>query len=109
MSRQTTITIETTSLLVIQSRSSRGWCPECSAETDLISLDALPESPGLAPVALQAVLSAHAVHRTLDHGKTMLCLKSLLACATAHPPGRVLPSTGLGPEIPKLPHKKENL
>ena len=40
MAKQTRITIETDSLLIVQGRNSRrAWCSRCSAEVDMIALE----------------------------------------------------------------------
>jgi hypothetical protein len=40
MAKQTTITIETDSLLILRCRSSRlAWCPLCAAEGEVIALE----------------------------------------------------------------------
>jgi len=40
MAKQTKITIETDSLLILQGRSSRRtWCPHCGADVEVIALE----------------------------------------------------------------------
>ncbi len=40
MAKQTTITVETSSLLILQGRiSRRAWCPQCAAEEDMIAVE----------------------------------------------------------------------
>jgi len=40
MAKQTTITIEKVSLLILRGQSSRrAWCPICAAEGDMIALE----------------------------------------------------------------------
>jgi hypothetical protein len=40
MAKRTRITIETDSLLILRSRSSkRAWCPRCAAEVEMIALE----------------------------------------------------------------------
>jgi hypothetical protein len=79
MTKQTTITIETKSLLVLRSRSSRrDWCPVCGAEVEVIAI----EPNGLSGQELPAFaqwLKSEAVHRTqAPDGSVLICLGSLL-------------------------------
>lgn len=84
MPRKTTITIETTSLLVLQSRTSRrGWCPGCNAEQEMLVL----ENPPSPDAPLTALLSS-GVHRTrAPDGTPLICLHSLLALAQRNQTG----------------------
>ena len=71
--KQTTITIETTSLLILRTGNSRtAWCPKCGAEVQMLefstgeisTLDQLPRD----------------VHRSnAPDGAALICLNSLLA------------------------------
>jgi hypothetical protein len=71
--KQTTITIETTSLLILRTGNSRtAWCPACGAEVQMLelstreisTLDQLPRD----------------VHRSdAPDGAALICLNSLLA------------------------------
>jgi hypothetical protein len=82
MARQTTITIETTSLLVLRLRSSQqAWCPECDREQEMPTLGngSVPE-PALA--ALHELISRGEVHRArAPDGALLICLRSLLELA----------------------------
>jgi len=84
MSRQTTITIEITSTLVVRAQSSgRYWCPQCAAQGEMV---ALPNADAMAPLHAQGVEQGpdpREVHRLESpNGSALICLKSLLACLT---------------------------
>jgi hypothetical protein len=79
MTKQTTITIETKSLLVIRSQSSsRSWCVVCQAEADVIELK-LAELHGHGAIAIEQWLSSEDVHQAkAPDGSLLICLRSLL-------------------------------
>jgi hypothetical protein len=81
MSRQTKITIETDSLLIVQSRKSRrGWCPLCAAEGDMIALENAGVISNLDRPALEEWLNSGNLHRSqAADGSVLICLNSLLA------------------------------
>jgi len=76
MGKRTTITIETSSLLILHSRSTvRSWCAKCAAEEQMIALDKTGER------ALEQWLNSGELHRSqTDGGSWFICLNSLLAC-----------------------------
>jgi hypothetical protein len=79
MTRRTTITIETKSLLVLRSRSSRRcWCPVCGAEAEVIAIapgDLLSQEVP----AFAQWLKSEEVHRAeAPDGSLLICLTSLL-------------------------------
>jgi hypothetical protein len=82
MARQTKITIETKSLLILRSKNSTdAWCPVCGAWVETLLL----ENAGLlaehAPALVQRLNSGD-VHRVEGaDGSSFLCLDSLLARA----------------------------
>jgi hypothetical protein len=80
MARQTKITIETDSLLVLRGRRSlRAWCPQCGAESEMIPLDGLGVISNLTLPEVQAWLESEALHhRTTADGAPMICLNSML-------------------------------
>jgi hypothetical protein len=84
MSKQTTITIESQSLLILRSKSStQAWCPLCGAHVEMLVLEAglLPEHAA----ALAQWLNSGAVHRVESaDGSSLVCLDSLLAFAQKH-------------------------
>ena len=81
MAKQTTITIETDSLLILRGRSSRRlWCRLCGAEGEMITLEDSGVISNLKPPALDDWLNSLALHRLqAADGSTVICLKSLLA------------------------------
>ena len=71
--KQTTITIETTSLLILRAGNSKVmWCPACGAEVEMLELSTREISAlGKLP---------RDVHRSdAPDGGALICLKSLLA------------------------------
>ena len=81
MAKQTKITIETDSLLILRSRSSRrAWCPLCSAEGEMIALESVGLVSNLERPALEEWLNAGELHRSQSgDGSVLICLNSLLA------------------------------
>jgi hypothetical protein len=83
MAKQTTVTIETQSLLVLQARSaSRLWCPLCSAPSEMLGTDNIGVMTNMDRNGLEEWLNSADLHRlqSLD-GSTLICLNSLLARA----------------------------
>jgi len=88
MAKKTTITIETSSLLILQERNASGaWCQACGAEVEMIEISSQEVS------ALDPWLKSRHVHRSqAPDGAALLCLKSLLALAqTTKPADRGFP------------------
>jgi hypothetical protein len=83
MGKQTTITFETHSLLLLRVRiERRAWCPQCAAEREMVAL----QNPGAtAPpeqAALAEWLSSEEVHHSqAADGTPLVCLSSLMARA----------------------------
>jgi len=87
MARETTITIETKSLLILRSASStKAWCPVCAAQVEMLLLDIAGLTAGHAPELAQWLNSAgmHCVEGA--DGSSLLCLDSLLARALKDKP-----------------------
>jgi len=84
MAKQTTITIESKSLLILRSKgSTQAWCPLCGAHVEMFFFETGPV-PEHAP-ALAKWLSSGEVHRVESaDGSSLVCLNSLLACAQKH-------------------------
>jgi hypothetical protein len=101
MAKQTTITIETSSLLILQGRiSRRAWCPQCSAEEDMIALENAPALSNLDLRALERCLTSGELHRTnAPDGSSLICLNSLLACLRNTNPANC--------GLPRLPNKEK--
>jgi hypothetical protein len=81
MAKQTRITIETDSLLILRGRNtSRAWCPLCAAEGEMIALDNLGILSNLDRPALEEWLNSGELHRSqAADGSELICLNSLLA------------------------------
>jgi hypothetical protein len=81
MAKQTTITVETDSLLIVRGRNStRAWCPLCAAEEEMIALEQTGVVSNLDAQALEEWLNSGELHRSETvEGSPLICLKSLLA------------------------------
>jgi len=81
MAKQTKITIETDSLLIIRGRTStRAWCSQCVAEVEVIALEETGVVSNLGRPALEEWLNSIELHRPVAaDGSTLICLNSLLA------------------------------
>jgi|SRR5215469_8792758 len=95
MAKQTTITIETSSLLILRSRNARGaWCPACGAEVEMIELS----NPEMS--AFGQWLDSGEVHRSeAPDGASLICLNSLLA--------RVQTTKPANCGLPRLPNTEK--
>ena len=84
MAKKTKISIETESLLIMQSRTSRhAWCPLCAAEVEMIALGSAGIISNLEPAALEEWLNSSDLHRSkAADGSALICLNSLLARVT---------------------------
>jgi len=82
MAKQTKITIETDSLLILRGRSSRrAWCSRCAAEVEMIALEETGVISNLDRPALEEWLNLGELHRSqAADGSELICLDSLLAC-----------------------------
>lgn len=80
MSKETKITIETDSLLILRGRSSlRAWCPDCSSEVEMIPLDGVGVVSNLALRELEAWVQSEDLHHTKGtDGSHLICLNSML-------------------------------
>jgi len=81
MNKQTRITIETDSILLLRGRSStRALCPQCGAESEMIALEKLQVISNLDRPALGDWINSGELHRLQgDDGSALICLNSLLA------------------------------
>lgn len=81
MSRQTRITIETESLLVLRGKNSRrAWCPQCAAQTEVIALEEVGIITNLDRSAFEDWVNSGQLHRSQSpSGSTLICLNSLVA------------------------------
>jgi len=79
MAKQTTITIESKSLLILRSKSTtKAWCPQCGARAEMILL------PEHSPALTQCLNSGAVHHVEAADGSSLVCLDSLLAFAQKH-------------------------
>jgi hypothetical protein len=81
MAKQTKITIETDSLLILRGRNSRrAWGPLCAAEGEMIALENVGVISNLDRPALEEWLNSGELHRSqAANGPELICLNSLLA------------------------------
>lgn len=80
MAKHTKITIETDSLLVLRGRKVLcAWCPQCSAQTEMIPFDEIGVVSNLSAEEVENWLESEAIHRskTAD-GTPLICLNSLV-------------------------------
>jgi hypothetical protein len=81
MTKQTRITIETDSLLILRGRSSvRAWCSRCAAEVEMIAFKGMGVVSNFERPELEKWLNSGELHRfQATDGSTLTCLNSLLA------------------------------
>jgi hypothetical protein len=81
MAKQTRITIETDSLLIVRAgNTSRAWCPQCGAEGEMVALANAGIVSNLEQPAIEKWLNSGELHRSAaPDGSALICLKSLLA------------------------------
>jgi hypothetical protein len=81
MSKQTRITIETESLLILRGRNSRrAWCPQCASETEVIALEEIGVVSNLDQSAFEEWVNSAELHRPESpNGAALICLNALLA------------------------------
>jgi len=80
MTKQTKITVQTDSLLLLRGRSStRARCPFCNAESEMIALEDLQVISNLDRASLEEWINSGELHRLQgDSGLTLICLNSLV-------------------------------
>jgi hypothetical protein len=80
MAKQTKITIETESLLILRARSSApAWCPHCAAESEMIAIDSARVISNLERPAPEEWLNSGELHQSQSADRsTLICLNSLL-------------------------------
>jgi hypothetical protein len=81
LAKQTKITIETDSLLILRGKGShRAWCSTCAADVESIALERTGVISNLEQSALEKWLNSDDLHRleTTD-GSARICLSSLIA------------------------------
>jgi hypothetical protein len=90
MAKQTKITIETDSLLVLRGRNTlRAWCPQCAAEGEMIPFNGIQVVSNLTPAEVEIWLESEAIHRSqATDGSKLICLNSLLKRIQRKPPDK---------------------
>lgn len=80
MAKQTKITIETDSLLILRGRSSlRTWCHQCGDEVEVIPMEGVGVVSNLSAPEVNAWIQSDDLHRThTPEGGALICLNSLL-------------------------------
>ena len=80
MTKQTKITIETESLLILRGRTSLlAWCQQCGGEAEMIPLEGMGVISNLPSPEVDAWIESEDIHRSqAPDGKTLICLNSLL-------------------------------
>jgi len=80
VAKQTKITIETDSLLVLRGTVAlRGWCRQCAAEAEVIPFDGIGVISNLPPSQVRAWLECEVIHHSqASDGTHLICLNSLL-------------------------------
>jgi hypothetical protein len=80
MAKQTKITIETHSLLILRGRTlPRVWCQHCGAETEMAPLDSVGVISNLPSSEIEMWMESEDIHRShAPDGGTLICLNSLL-------------------------------
>ena len=81
MTKQTKITIETDSIMLLRGRNAtRAHCPLCNAESEMIVLGNLQVVSNLDRPGLEEWMNSGELHRLQgDDGSALICLNSLLA------------------------------
>jgi len=79
MSKETKITIESDSLLILRGRSSlRAWCPDCASEVEMIPLDGIGVISNLALSEIEAWIQSEDLHYTkAGDGAPLICMNSI--------------------------------
>jgi hypothetical protein len=80
MAKQTRITIETDSLLVLRGRKPlRAWCPTCGSEEEMIPLNEVGIVSNLTAPEVKAWMQSEDLHYTVAaEGAPLICLHSML-------------------------------
>jgi hypothetical protein len=80
MAKQTKITIETDSLLVMRGGAPmRGWCPQCADDAEMIPLAGVGVVSNLPSWKVEAWLECEEIHRSqAADGAQLICLNSLV-------------------------------
>jgi hypothetical protein len=81
LGKETKITIETDSLLIVRGRNfQRTWCPTCAAEVESIAMERTGVISNLDQAALEEWINSEELQRlTTADGSEQICLSSLVA------------------------------
>jgi hypothetical protein len=102
--KTTRITIETESLLVVRrGRTIVTWCPACSAQAEVMTLECDSLGDGIPSPLLRDWIAAGKLHSwSPDGGRTQICMESLRRCLESEDarglpnPNRTFPKSGEG-------------
>jgi hypothetical protein len=80
MPKETKITIETDSLLILRGRTLlRAWCPNCGSLVEMIPLDGVGVISNLTPSEVEEWIQSEDLHHaTAADGAPLICLNSML-------------------------------
>ena len=80
MPKETKITIETDSLLILRGRTLlRAWCPNCGSLVEMIPLDGVGVISNLTPSEVEEWIQTEDLHHaTAADGAPLICLNSML-------------------------------
>lgn len=80
MARQTRITVETNSVLVLRGQSLiRAWCTACGSDQEMVALERVEDQADLHNVSTDEWLNRSSLHFLEGNGRRLVCLRSLLA------------------------------
>jgi hypothetical protein len=84
MSKETKITIETDSLLIVRGRSlQQAWCPRCGSDVEMIPLDNAGVISNLSRREVEAWIESEDLHHSkATDGASLICLNSMLKRVT---------------------------
>jgi len=80
MAKETKITIETESILILRGRSPLlAWCRDCGDEVEMIPLDGVGVISNLASPEVEVWMQSEDLHHTVTaDGASLICLNSML-------------------------------
>lgn len=79
--RTTRITVETETLIVIRrAKAILGWCPDCLANVEIITLNADSLADPATAAQIQQWLATGSLHHWSTANEAHMCVPSLLSC-----------------------------
>lgn len=80
MAKQTKITIETDSLLILRGRTLlKSWCQQCGGDSEMIPLQGVGVISNLPPSEVEAWIESEDLHHSqAADGGQLICLNSLI-------------------------------